>query len=311
MKKIIFDAHQDVLSHVKNIKNGQAVFQTGFAELVGSPAKLITASVFLEPQESASLSRSEKLNFIQAQIAEHIEIIRNNKKLKLIKSKKDLEDLTVSDATGILLHIEGADFAAEENLDSLDCLYASGLRSVGLVWGQKNNLAADCKSAGGLTGLGKKFVAKANALGIIIDLAHANEETFQDVLSASRKPVMVSHGNCFALCGEKRNFKNEQLRQIGEKRGVQGIFFSAKYVGSKKGLQMDDVLAHLAHAYALAPEAVMIGSDFGGITSGLVPELENIGGFEKLMEAISRKLGKAAATKIGYKNYLNFLRKVL
>ncbi|MFA6974073.1 MAG: membrane dipeptidase [Parcubacteria group bacterium] len=311
MNKIIFDAHQDVLSHVKNVKEDSAKFQTGFEELIRSPIKLVTTSVFLNPEEVANLGNLEKIKLAEDQIKEYLDIISSNEKLMLVKSKKDLDILTNSDMTGILIHIEGIDFVDEENIDALDKLYELGLRSAGLVWGQKNSLASDCKSDGGLTELGRKFLIKANELGIIVDLAHTNEETFRDVLLISQKPVMISHGNCFDLCGDDRNFNFRQIKELGEKRGVQGIFFSRKYVGKSESITLEDVLSHFIYVYAISPDSVMIGSDFGGISSGFVEGLECIDDLGELLEKIRDRFGEEVYEKIAYKNYLKFLKKVL
>jgi membrane dipeptidase len=313
MQKIIFDAHQDVLSYVTfgMKKMGNKVKQTGFEELVVSPIKLVTASVFLDPKETSSLNNLEKIESIKKQIKKYLSVIQRNRNLMLVKSKKDLAVLMNSKATGILIHIEGIDFITDKNLGVINEFYELGLRSAGLVWGQKNSLAADCQSEGGLTRLGKKFVAVANNLGIIIDLAHANKETFRDVLSFSKKPVMVSHGNCFELCKEKRNLDCLQIKELGDNGGVQGIYFSRKYIGRGEKLSINDVVNHFIYVYSIAPDSVMIGSDFGGISSGFVAGLESVDKLDALLAEIKERFGEKAGDKIAYKNYLNFLKKVL
>jgi len=310
MKKIIFDAHQDMLLHEEARRRGE-VFQTGFSEIVNSPIKLVTTSVFLEPGKVAGLSVKEQMNIIIGQLVVYREIISASEKLMIIESKNDLDVLMNSDKTGIILNIEGFDCLTEDMFSEIEYLISLGLRSIGLVWGKKNSLATDCKSEGGLTEFGKKVVKFCNERGIIIDLAHANEETFFDVLEVSAKPVIVSHGNSKALCACPRNFSDEQTKAISEKQGVQGIFFSKKYVSEKEKATFQDAIDHIIRIHELAPEAAMLGSDFGGISSGFVEGLKSINDLELLFEKIEQELGTENMENIAYKNYLRFLEKVL
>lgn len=309
MKKIIFDAHQDILTHEQD-KN-KKIIQTGFSDLIDSPVKLVVSSVFLEPDEIKNLNKIQQAKIIEKQIGKYLAIIEKNKKLLLIKNKKDLEMLMKSDLTGILIHIEGIDFIDENNLEVLDLFYKLGLRSVGLVWGKDNNIGAYSDGVGGLTEFGKKFIQKLNEKGIIIDLAHTNEKTFYDVLRVSQKPIMVSHGNSYALCENPRNFKDRQTKFLAEKQGVQGIFFSKKFVSNKDKVSIDDVTKHFEYVRKIAPNSIMIGSDFGGISSGFVENLNNIKQLVKVAELLEKKLGKKILEKIMYKNFFSFLQKIL
>jgi membrane dipeptidase len=309
MKKIIFDAHQDVLTHEQD--NNKTIIQTGFEILAKSAIKMAVSSVFLEPDKIVGLNNKQKTKIIENQIRDYLTIIKNNEKLMLIKNKQDLSKLMQSDLTGILIHIEGVDFIDENNVDTIDYFYNLGLRSVGLMWGANNNMGGYFGSKMGLTNLGKKFIRKLNDQNMLVDLAHTNEKTFYDAIKISQKPVMVSHGNCYQLCEDCRNFKNKQLELLAQKRGVQGIFFSKKYVSKKENVFVKDVVKQFVKSYQISPEGTMIGTDFGGISSGFVKNLNNVNRLSQLIELIEKKLGKEAAEKISYKNFLNFLEKII
>jgi len=309
MKKIIFDAHQDVLTHEQD--NNKIIIQTGFEVLAKSTIKMVVSSVFLEPDKIVGLNNEQKIKIIENQIRDYLTIIRDNEKLMLIKNKRDLNKLMQSNLTGILIHIEGIDFIDENNFNIIDYFYSLGLRSVGLVWGANNNIGGYSGSKMGLTNLGKKFIKKLNDQSMLIDLAHTNERTFYDVMKISQKPVMVSHGNCYQLCEDSRNFKNKQLKFLAQKKGVQGIFFSKKYVSKRENVSVNDVVKQFVKSYKISPNVTMIGTDFGGISSGFVENLNNVNRLSQLMELIEKKLGKEAAEKISYKNFLNFLEKII
>ena len=70
-----------------------------------------------------------------------------------------------------------------------------------------------------------------NKLGMIVDLAHANEHTFKDIMNTSTSPVIISHGNTKALCSHRRNYTDEQLMMLKEKDGVIGICAIMPFVG--------------------------------------------------------------------------------
>ena len=78
--------------------------------------------------------------------------------------------------------IEGLDYL--KNINDIDILYNLGVRSVGIVWNNKNKFGAGVRVEGkeGLTNLGEQLVEKLVNKKIAIDLSHANEKTFYDII---------------------------------------------------------------------------------------------------------------------------------
>lgn len=305
MKNIIFDAHQDLYWYEQK----ETKTQTSFDLILNSDLKLVVASFFVD-SDAQVLSLEEMIQNIDKQISEFLKIINQNKKFVLIKSFVDIQDILQNDKIGFLIHIEGLNFISDNNLEIMDYFYELGLRSIGLVWDCKNSLMSNTDSFGGLSELGKKVIAKMNDLGIVIDLAHSNVKSFFDVIDFSQKPVMVSHANSYNLCNQSRNLSDMQIDVLQEAEGVQGVFFSKKYVGGNQ-VTIDDVVEHFVYLYAKVPEMVMMGSDFGGITSGVVDGLSSVVNYNQLIEKLKMKLDPEAVEKIMYKNFLNFLKKIL
>ena len=73
---------------------------------------------------------------------------------------------------------------------------------------------------GGLSKFGKEVVQEMNRVGMIIDLSHAAETTFWQVLELSTKPVVCSHSSCRALCNHPRNLTDEQIKALATRGGV-------------------------------------------------------------------------------------------
>lgn len=82
----------------------------------------------------------------------------------------------------------------------------------------------------GLSDFGRLVVAECNRLGMIIDMSHASEKSFSDVLAATRAPIICSHSSARAVCDNPRNLTDEQLRALATNGGVIQICFLGAYV---------------------------------------------------------------------------------
>ena len=135
-----------------------------------------------------------------------------------------------------------------------------------LSYNRKSPFAAGVMepTGGGLTPLGKEAVRKMNALGITIDLSHANESTTADVLARSSKRVIISHAGCAAIHSHPRNKTDDQLKKLADKGGVIGLYDLPYLTASPKQPTVEDYMAHMEHALKVAGEDhVGIGSDVG------------------------------------------------
>jgi membrane dipeptidase len=82
----------------------------------------------------------------------------------------------------------------------------------------------------GLSDFGRKVVAECNRLGMIVDISHASERSFFDVLVASKAPIIASHSSARAVCDNPRNLTDDQLRALAKNGGVIQICFLGAYV---------------------------------------------------------------------------------
>lgn len=122
----------------------------------------------------------------------------------------------------------------------------------------------------GLTDFGREVVREMNRVGMMIDLSHAGERTFYDVLEASTQPVVCSHSSARALCDHPRNLTDDQLRAIAEKDGVVQVCLYGGFLCADRPATVKDAVAHLQHMISvMGIRHVGIGTDFdgdGGIT---------------------------------------------
>ena len=118
----------------------------------------------------------------------------------------------------------------------------------------------------GMTAFGREVVKEMNRVSMIIDLSHANEATFWDVIKLSTDPIIASHSGAKACCSHNRNLTDEQLRALAKNGGVVQVCIYKSYLNKNKNLaSVDDVIRHIDHIVKVAGiDHVGIGSDFDG-----------------------------------------------
>ena len=104
---------------------------------------------------------------------------------KVIYTKEDLDD--EQQETAFLMTIEGMCGIHDDVEEKIQWLYDMGNRIGSLCWNDQNALATGNSGdpTRGLTELGKLAITKMNELHMIVDVSHANEKTFWDILSCS------------------------------------------------------------------------------------------------------------------------------
>jgi len=119
---------------------------------------------------------------------------------------------------------------------------------------------------GGLSPFGKDVVAEMNRLGLMIDISHAADSTFYEVLKYSTKPVIASHSSTRALCDHRRNLNDDQLRAIAAKGGVVQVCLYKEFINEDaEKASLSDAINHILHIIDIAGiDHVGIGSDFDG-----------------------------------------------
>lgn len=131
-----------------------------------------------------------------------------------------------------------------------------GLRMLGLVHAQNNSFADSATALPewhGLSPAGRALVGAANRLGILIDVSHASDAVFDQVLALSRAPVIASHSGARAIGPHPRNLDNARLRRLAEKGGViQVNSFPSDLVPRPPNPERDKVLAPLYREFRLA-----------------------------------------------------------
>jgi membrane dipeptidase len=82
----------------------------------------------------------------------------------------------------------------------------------------------------GLSQFGEEVVKEMNRLGIMIDVSHASDASFYDVLQLSNTPVIASHSCARAICDNPRNLDDDMLRALADNGGVIQMCILSAYV---------------------------------------------------------------------------------
>jgi membrane dipeptidase len=182
-----------------------------------------------------------------------------------VSSAADLDEVEDGGRTGLMLALEGTE-SLGSSPELVEAFWALGVRMVGLTW-QRRNAFADGTgepNPGGLSVLGRELVDRLLALGCAIDLAHASERTFADVLerAGDGAALLVSHTCCRAIRDIARNTSDEQMHSIAERDGLVGIMALAPALDPAQH-DLDRYLDHVEHAISVAGvEHVCVGGDF-------------------------------------------------
>ncbi|MBQ3578531.1 MAG: membrane dipeptidase [Firmicutes bacterium] len=200
-----------------------------------------------------------ELGFTLCDIAQQDDVILCLKADDVIRAHKEHK-------VALSMHIECGDWIENEE-DRVEVLYGLGLRSFGLSYANSNCICSGIRERrdGGLTELGRKVVAKMNAVGMIVDTAHTSVNSKMDIIEASTKPVMLSHCGAQALIPESiTSTPDFVFKAMADKGGVIGVTACPNSLVSKKHPKCDieAVMEHFEHVRNLVgDDCVCFGLD--------------------------------------------------
>jgi membrane dipeptidase len=157
-----------------------------------------------------------------------------------------------------------------EKPEDVRWFHGLGQRTSQLTYNGRNQLGQGCSTQPdlGLTPFGVSIVDAMNECGMAVDVSHCSEKTTLDAIEASKKPVLITHSNCRALCPHPRCKSDEVIKSMAARGSVMGITNVRSFV-SRENPTLDTVLDHFDHIARIAGvEHVGIGSDTDPAGSG-------------------------------------------
>jgi microsomal dipeptidase-like Zn-dependent dipeptidase len=183
--------------------------------------------------------------------------------VRIVRTKGDLRRALHDHVIAGVLLSEGA-HPLEGKLSNIKVMYDAGFRVLGLQHFFDNELGGSLhgESHGGLTPFGKAVIPRAEAQGMIIDVAHSSEAVVFDTLAIAKHPIILSHTGVKGYCDTPRNVSDATLKAIADHGGLVGIGYWDAAVCEPT---MKNVTEAIVYAVKLlGAEHVALGSDFDG-----------------------------------------------
>lgn len=232
------DSHNDLLQRALagdpihlQLENGHSDFvrmkQAGVALQVLS----VWVPVRYAGQNQSYTQAIRQMNaFDQAILASGGDVVKAGSAADAVKAEN-------SGQLALMMGMEGG-HPLENSLEKLEEFFTRGIRYMSPTWNNSNDWASSARDEEspaysghkGLTEFGRKVIRKMNDLGMMPDVSHVGEQTFWDMITASRKPVIASHSSVYHLCPHPRNLKDEQLKAIAKSGGLVCINFFSGFI---------------------------------------------------------------------------------
>jgi microsomal dipeptidase-like Zn-dependent dipeptidase/gamma-glutamyl-gamma-aminobutyrate hydrolase PuuD len=210
---------------------------------------------------------TEKAEFLLNRLIRQVR--ENSGIVEIARSADDLKRLKKQNKKAIFLGLENG-YALGNDIRNIDKFYDMGVRYITLCH-NGDNLICDsavrsARTNNGLSEFGREAVKRMNELGMMIDISHAGEKTFWDVIRLSDKPIIASHSSCRALCNHSRNLDDGQIKALAAKGGVIQICLYRNFINENpEKASLSDAVKHLLHVVDLVGiDHAGIGSDFDG-----------------------------------------------
>ena len=241
MDSFVADTHNDILLRAMqgdDILSNHPDTQSDLAKLEMGGVDLQVFSVWVSPVEfieseyfQVADNMINKLEFLCTRVPD---------KWRIINTYQDINYNQKRNIMSCMIGIEGGHVIGND-ITKVQYFYDRGMKYLGLTWNNSNSIASSAKDEFeiksslrhiGLTEFGRKVIRECNRLGVMIDISHAGEKTFWDVIDLTSEPIIASHSSVYTLCPHYRNLKDDQLVAIGKNGGVVFVNFYPGYIDS-------------------------------------------------------------------------------
>ena len=177
-------------------------------------------------------------------------VTRNPGKIEKVYSYAEILKVVKQHKIAAMFGVEGGHMI-EDDLNKLDALYKRGARYLTLTHNVSPSWATsaadetspnpaigkglNAEGKKGLTQFGRQVVQRMNQLGMLVDVSHAGDQTFWDVINTSTKPIIASHSSVYSLVPHRRNLKDDQIKAIAKNGGVIQVNFNPGFIDSTFG----------------------------------------------------------------------------
>lgn len=226
---------------------------------------------------------------------------------QIVDSKTLAESLalweTPEDKTPVcyLLSLEGADSIV--SMKHLERTYQNGLRAIGPAHYGSGVYANGTDSCGRLNDKGVELLKTMDQLNMILDVTHLNDDAFWHALEIYKGNIWASHNNCRHFVDHNRQFSDEMIKELVNRKAVIGIALDAwmmvpdwiRGVSTPKSrhVTLEIMVDNIDRVCQLAGNSLHagIGSDLDGAfgTEQCPMDLDTIADIQKLPELLKKR----------------------
>ena len=223
---------------------------------------------------------------------------------------------------GYILSLEGAD-----SIISPDCLqtaFNQGLRALGPAHYGPGRYANGTDSSGKLSDAGKALLREMFRLNIILDATHLCDDAFWDAMELFDGNIWASHNNCRSIVDHNRQFSDDMIKALIEKKAVIGVAMDAwmivpEWVRGKStplntGCNLLKLVDHIDHICQLSGNTlhVGIGTDLDGAfgKEQCPSDIDSIADVQRMQELLSQRgYARQDIENILHGNWIRFLER--
>ena len=268
---MIADAHNDLLlelAHREHRLGETNVFaRTWLPLLEAGGVGLQVCPIFVEldrqPEGTLRDALGQATSF-------HRAARENADRVVVVRTRSDLDLVERGERIGLMLALEGVEPFGYE-LWGADLFWELGLRMAGLTWNRRNPYADGTADEGGLSRLGRALLPVLAERQIVLDLAHASPQVFDECLAMYEGQVCVTHAGCRAVNDHPRNLSDDQLRALADRDGRFGLMLHPIAIDPQRPT-IERAIDHLEHAVEhVGADRICLGADWTKRINELMP----------------------------------------
>jgi membrane dipeptidase len=171
--------------------------------------------------DEAAMTKAREDALMRATAIQRV-VAANPDKLAFATTADDAERIHREGKRSVFQSIENS-YPLGDDVSLLSLYYRLGVRMAGPVHSKNNQFAdstTDTPRWNGLSPLGRQWVAEMNRLGMIVDGSHSSDAVFDQLLTLSKAPIVLSHSGPRALFNHPRNIDDARMRKLAKAGGV-------------------------------------------------------------------------------------------
>jgi membrane dipeptidase len=232
---LVLDAHADIAmpSTAANFLSADGKSKVDPAKLKAGEVGAVVMALAVGPGSRTAAADAEARAEVGAQlVAIQALVAANPDTVALAKTADEILAIRASGKTALILGFQNAR-SLQGKVDAIDTFYDAGVRVFALNHLAHNDFSDSSRpfhdpvtglyepdANNGLSELGLAAIDRINALGGVVDVSQASQESTLATIARSKTPVIASHSNIRAISNATRNLSDEEIDAIGKSGGV-------------------------------------------------------------------------------------------